>query len=32
MNIRMGDRVSFKCNTEKAQVFDPKTELSLLWA
>jgi len=31
LGLKIGDQVKLKCNTEKAQFFDPETELSLLW-
>lgn len=31
LNLRLGDRVALRFNTQKIQLFDPKTEQSLLW-
>ncbi|RME79364.1 MAG: ABC transporter ATP-binding protein [Chloroflexi bacterium] len=31
LNLRIGDQVKLKINTDKVQFFDPQTELSLLW-
>jgi len=32
LNIRIGDKVRLRFNMDKVQLFDPQTELSLLWA
>ena len=31
LNVKIRDMVTLQINTRKAQFFDPKTELSLLW-
>lgn len=31
LRLKIGDNVKLKCNAEKVQFFDPKSELSLLW-